>query len=448
MLHSGPLPIGRAVFSIAVAAVAWGTGGVVAAVLHSTSGLDPLTVSFWRFFGGTAALALAWPLTRPPGVPSLVGRLRSGLWRFTVTGAGMAVYQTAYFASVNFAGVAVATVVTLGFGPVLVALGARLWLAERLGGRKILVIVVALAGLTALVFGGDPATGSTARAPLLGVGLALLSAVGYAGTTLLSQVIGSEEGGDDPVGNALIGFAIGSVCLLPFALALGILPERGAPMTVGALLAYLGLFPSALAYGLFFTGLRTVPATTASIITLVEPLAAAVIAVCLLGERLTTLALFGGAVLLSTVVVLAVTRHDRPEEAESRRMVVTRAGELESGGFPMTVFVLLRGRRPVAELEVTGDDFPHTYCEVRPLPGFEEIRPVLVAAWEAVVSNGPIWPILRMRTLRLRLRPGHGGPLIRHVTLILNGDRATLRYRYGRRDLRRFRRTPNGSPSD
>ncbi|MFF4988591.1 DMT family transporter [Streptosporangium saharense] len=305
MLHSGSLPVGRAMFYIATAAVAWGTGGVVAAVLHSTSGLDPLTVSFWRFLCGTVALAVARSLLRP----SLAGRLKSGLWRFAVTGAGMAVYQAAYFASVNVAGVAVATMVALGSGPVLVALGARLWMAERLGRRKILVIVVALTGLAMLVFGG----GSAVRSSLPGVGLALLSAVGYAGTTLLSQVIGAEEGGDDPVGNALIGFATGSVCLLPFALALGLLPERGAPVTVTALLVYLGLFPSALAYGLFFTGLRAVPATTASIITLVEPLAAAVIAVWLLGERLTVLTLLGGAVLLATVVALATSGRDRAD---------------------------------------------------------------------------------------------------------------------------------------
>ncbi|MER7128504.1 DMT family transporter [Streptosporangium saharense] len=311
MLHSGSLPVGRAMFYIATAAVVWGTGGVVAAVLHSTSGLDPLTVSFWRFLCGTVALALAWPLLRSPNTPSLIERLKSGLWRLTVTGAGMAVYQAAYFASANVAGVAVATTVTLGSGPVLVALGARLWMAERLGRRRILVIVVALTGLAMLVLGG----GSTVRSSLPGVGLALLSAVGYAGTTLLSQVIGAEEGGEDPVGNALIGFATGSVCLLPFALALGLLPERGAPVTVGALLVYLGLFPSALAYGLFFTGLRTVPATTASIITLVEPLAATAIAVWLLGERLTVLTLLGGAVLLATVVALATSSRDRTDEA-------------------------------------------------------------------------------------------------------------------------------------
>lgn len=111
-----------------------------------------------------------------------------------------------------------------------------------------------------------------------------------------------------------------------------------------------------------------------------------------------------------------------------------------------TVFVLLRGRRPVAELEVTGDNFPHTYCEIRPLPGFEEIRPILVAAWEAVVSNGPIWPILRMKMLRLRLRPNYGGPLIKHVVLTLDGDRATLRYRYGRVSVGHFQRRRNRRP--
>ena len=42
-------------------------------------------------------------------------------------------FQTAYFASVEATGLAVATVVTLGAGPVLIALGARLALGERLG---------------------------------------------------------------------------------------------------------------------------------------------------------------------------------------------------------------------------------------------------------------------------------------------------------------------------
>ncbi len=100
---------------------------------------------------------------------------------------------------------------------------------------------------------------------------------------------------------------IGAVGLAPLALAAGVLPGHGVPVhTIGWLL-YLGVVPTALAYPMFFAGLATVPATIASVITLFEPVTAAVIAVGLLGERLTTPAIAGAAVLLAAVTVMSVT---------------------------------------------------------------------------------------------------------------------------------------------
>ncbi|CAM5696714.1 hypothetical protein SGLAM104S_09169 [Streptomyces glaucescens] len=76
-----------------------------------------------------AAARLLRPRARTD-VAEPMGRraLRAG-----ATGVGLAVFQTAYFAAVAATGLAVATVVTLGAGPVLSALGARLTLGERLG---------------------------------------------------------------------------------------------------------------------------------------------------------------------------------------------------------------------------------------------------------------------------------------------------------------------------
>ncbi|GIH26284.1 membrane protein [Acrocarpospora phusangensis] len=283
------LPVGRGMLFIAVAATMWGTGGAVAALLYP-SGLGALAVSFWRFLGGAAVLGLAWPLLRFP----LLDRFRAGPVRMLAAGAGMAVYQTAYLAAIDVAGVAVATVVTLGSGPILVAAGARLWLGERLGGRGAVLVASALAGLTLLVTGG----GTAAEVPVLGVGLALLSAVGYAGTILLGR------SGEDSMAGTLVGFAAGALCLLPFAALSGLFPDGGVTVTVVGLLAYLGVFPSALAYGLFFAGLRVVPAATASVVALVEALVAAAVAVAFLGERLTVPAVAGGVLLLGAVVLI------------------------------------------------------------------------------------------------------------------------------------------------
>lgn len=52
------------------------------------------------------------------------------------------------------------------------------------------------------------------------------------------------------------------------------------------LLLYIAAVPTALGYGLYFAGVAVVRATTASVIALIEPVSAAVIAVALLGEHL------------------------------------------------------------------------------------------------------------------------------------------------------------------
>ncbi|HEU4946289.1 MAG TPA: DMT family transporter [Kribbella sp.] len=299
----------RGLIYIAIAGMAWGTGGAVAAVLFRNTGLDSVAVSFWRLAGGAAWLALTWPLLRrlPVERSALLARqLASAPLRLALTGAGLAIYQLAYFAAVGLVGVAVSTVVALGAGPVLIAVGARIWLAERLGRRGVVTLAVALVGLVLLVLGGGGAAGSSS---VLGTGLAVLSALGYAATTLLSRAMTTGSGGSDPVGNALLGFAIGACALLPFAVWAGLWPTAGNPVVSATLLAYLGLVPTALAYGLFYVGLTSVSATTASVVALTESLLAALIGVLLLHEPLTSLAVAGGVLLLGAVVARAL--HER-----------------------------------------------------------------------------------------------------------------------------------------
>ncbi|ADL43599.1 DMT family transporter [Micromonospora aurantiaca] len=300
MRRNLPPTVGRGTLYILLAAIAWGTGGAAAAVLYDTSGLGPVAVSFWRFAGGVLLLA-AGHLTRrrPSSRIRVVSTRPRHRWRQVVTtGVGLAVYQTAYFAAVGYAGLAVATMVTLGAGPVLIALGSRLALGERLGRSGGVTVVTALVGLVLLLGGGSA---GSAPAPLLGLACALLSAAGYAAVTLLNRKLGRDGGGHTPL---LDGFAVGMICLLPLALLEGILPTAGDIRQTVGLLAFLAVGPTAVAYTLFFAGLASVRATTASVIALVEPVTAALIAVLLLDERLTVTAVLGSIVLLAAVVTL------------------------------------------------------------------------------------------------------------------------------------------------
>jgi DME family drug/metabolite transporter len=98
------------------------------------------------------------------------------------------------------------------------------------------------------------------------------------------------------------GFTLGGVMLLPLAAAFGGGLGFRPALAPAGLLAALAAGPTAAAYTLYFRGLRNAPASTAALLTLIEPLAAAVLAALVLGDRLSATGIAGAALLLAAVV--------------------------------------------------------------------------------------------------------------------------------------------------
>ncbi|KDN81925.1 DMT family transporter [Kitasatospora cheerisanensis] len=296
-LHTA-LPARRGLLYVALAATAWGTAGAAAALLFRQSGLGPLALTFWRSLGG-AAILLALRLFRGGGA----GRAKPSPTRMLLNGLGLTLFQAAYFLAVRHTGLAVATVVTLGSAPVMVAVGGRLLMGERLGRAGLSAIAGALAGLAVLVLGGGPDTGVRP----LGLAWALASAAGYAAITVATRHWARTGVADDPATTTLCSFAVCALCLAPFACAEGLFPTAHALPSTLLLLAYLATVPTALAYALYFAGAAVIRAATASVVALIEPLSATAIAAAVLDEPLTPSALLGTALLLLSVTALART---------------------------------------------------------------------------------------------------------------------------------------------
>ncbi|MCX5408649.1 DMT family transporter [Streptomyces sp. NBC_00335] len=318
---------GRSLLFLVIAGTAWGTAGAAASLLYLASDLGPLALSFWRCAGGLAVLLGVLAVRRRPRGAARAGAARAGAVRARAsvgsligTGLMFTLFQSAYFAAVRETGLAVATVVTLGSGPVLIALGARYWMGERLGRGGILAVGGALAGLAVLVLG----SGGGGEVRPLGVGWALLSAAGYGAMTLRARLLGRRGTGGDPLVTTVWSVGVGTVCLLPFALVEGLMPHTAEPVRVLWLLAYMATVPTALAYALYFSGAAAVRAATVSVIMLIEPVGAAAIAVLVLGERLTGPVVLGTVLLLTAVGALIA--------AEWRRPVDTGAADAPEGG--------------------------------------------------------------------------------------------------------------------
>jgi DME family drug/metabolite transporter len=85
-----------------------------------------------------------------------------------------------------------------------------------------------------------------------------------------------------------------------------------------SLLIYLAVGPSALAYWLFQRGLQDVNAADASIVTLLEPLIAAILAAFLFDERLGLLGWIGAGLLIGSIAVLTMTAPAKQASNEYR----------------------------------------------------------------------------------------------------------------------------------
>ena len=228
---------------------------------------------------------------------SLVRRRESLL-----AGAGQAAFQVTFLTAVQLTGVAVGTLVAIGSAPLVTGLITR-----QVSPRWLAATCLGLVGLTLLV------TGSAADLSVSGVVLALGAGLGYAVYTTAS----SRLAADAPAASVTAaGFVVAAVVLLP---ALILTDSSWAVSGDGiALVAYLSLVATTLAYLLFVTGLRSVPAPTAQTLGLTEPVVATLLGVLVLGERLGPMGLLGAATVLAGLVVLgrAPSRlrsvHDRP----------------------------------------------------------------------------------------------------------------------------------------
>lgn len=295
----------------------WGTGGLLGSLLGRVGGLSPLAVASYRLTVG-GALILA--------VLLLGGRARSrsgnrsgggrrwprgrAVWvRILTLGVLTASYQGCYFVAVSLTSVSLATLVTIGASPALVMAVERVTGRRRFDRRMAVTVVLALTGLCLLV--GLPSGGLSLPAVFAGAGLALVSATGFAIITLLGT---RPVAGLDDLTMIGLGFAVGGTLLAALAGPTVGLGFRPRPDTLG-LLAALGAVPTAIAYALYFRGLRTAAASTAAVIALLEPLTGTILAVLLLGDRLNAAGILG-AVLLAGGVVLAATAPDAGRAAQ------------------------------------------------------------------------------------------------------------------------------------
>ena len=259
----------------------------LAPILVRLADAGPAAVGFWRVAFAMPLLGLmALRADRGVGSPNRFALLAGlafacdlGFWHY----------------SIHFTSVANATVLT-NLTPVVVTAAAWIFLKQRPAKLFVAAVALAVAGAWLMAVGrGAHAPGSN---PPLGDALALTTALWYALYFLAISAARRSVGAT----RVMFWSSVASApLLLVAAVALG---ERIFPATAGGWAAVIGLGVMHVAgQGSIAWALGRLPAATASVVVLIQPVVAALLGWLLFSEALGPLQALGGAIALFGVVL-------------------------------------------------------------------------------------------------------------------------------------------------
>ena len=261
--------------AILFASILWGTTGTAASFAPD---LSPLAIgAFSMGVGGLMQAGLAYRK-----ILFAFDKLLQNKKLLTVSALALAIYPLAFYSSMKLSGVAIGTVVSIATAPFFSALLECLISKENnINKRWLISFVIGVVGIGLLVFSESSAANESGDdLKLLGIALGLLAGLCYAIYSWATKALIDK----DIESQAAMGsiFGLGAMLLLPTLWFTG---ENLFSSQINVLvISYLTLIPQCLGYIAFSFGLRHVTASSANLLTLFEPVVAAVLAVCVVGE--------------------------------------------------------------------------------------------------------------------------------------------------------------------
>jgi drug/metabolite transporter (DMT)-like permease len=290
---------------VALAASFWGLSALWREPLARE--LPSLAIVFWEHVL-LVALVIPWLVPAVRRVLAVSWRAQASV---LVIGAGSSALATVLFTAAFRLGDPITPQVLQKLQPLIAIALAALLLGERLRPRYAAFLLPALVGGWLLAF-AEPlgVSVASAQAALLAVGAAALWAAG----TVLGRGASAELRFRDLVA---LRFSVGLVTL--GVLAATTSTPLAVPWSAAPSIAALALLPGLAAMVLYYLALGRTPASRATLAELAFPLTAALVGVVALGARPTSSQWLGMAVVLASVVGLALH-----EQRSTRPAVVTR----------------------------------------------------------------------------------------------------------------------------
>jgi drug/metabolite transporter (DMT)-like permease len=181
--------------------------------------------------------------------------------------------------------------------PIFIAVGAALFLGERLSPRGMTGLALAIAGTILLAATGERTSGQSS---FWGVALIVLSSVGWAVYTLVVRPVAARHGG---LAIACLAIALTAAPTLLFVSPAVVRDMQNFGLSQWLAAGYVAVFSTIVAVACWTVALPRVKSSEAAMYLYLQPLVAALGGVAILGETLTTWFFAGAALIIVGVFV-------------------------------------------------------------------------------------------------------------------------------------------------
>ncbi|AEP29085.1 DMT family transporter [Brumicola nitratireducens] len=276
----------KGVIAIVIASFLWGTTGTVASYSPDVSSL-----AIGAFSMGIGGVLLVVTAQKKLFIDYKLMLEQPRILLFG--GASVAIYPLAFYTSMRFSGVAIGTVVSIATAPFFAAILEHLISKKHISQQWILSFVIGAIGIALLTLGRDQSNNTAYSINQQGLGILLgcIAGLTYAGYSWAARRL--IESGVHSKASMSGLFGCAALLLLP---SLWFTGDNLFSSSTNALVSlYMAIIPMFLGYLLFGFGLNYIDASKATLITLIEPLVATILAVFIIGEKFKVIGWIGVA---------------------------------------------------------------------------------------------------------------------------------------------------------
>ena len=258
--------------------------------------IEPFTFAFYRFVIAAGLLLL---ITRMRKYDKPIAK--NDYWKIIGLGAIIIPFnQLTYLYGQSLTGAGHGALL-FATTPIWIFILATIYLKEKLIPRRIIGIVVAVAGVAIIMFGGAVKIG---KEYLMGDLIIWFSVLAWATYTVLGKPLVRKYGAFRVTAYAL---SSGTVLYLPFGIYQATKLDYSAT-TIGAWLSvlYMAIAVSIVAYVMWYWVLKHIEATRMAVFHNIQPVIASAMAYVWLGEPLGVAFIVGGLIVLAGVIVAEI----------------------------------------------------------------------------------------------------------------------------------------------